>query len=153
MTHAAECIRPFVEARNQTLTIDCRRIQFRSTATSPGLAQVVQNLLHNSAKYTPPGGRIELSLRREGDTAVIRVRDNGIGIAAELLPKVFDLFMQAERPVDRSDGGLGIGLTLVRQLIELHGGSVDAASEGPGPGSRVHRSPAVHCRPQSPSPP
>ncbi len=95
----------------------------------------MQNLLHNSAKYTPPGGRIELSLRREGDTAVIRVRDNGIGIAAELLPKVFDLFMQAERPVDRSDGGLGIGLTLVRQLIELHGGSVDAASEGPGRGA------------------
>lgn len=135
LTHAAECIRPFIDARNQTLEIDLPQEPIRVQGDLTRLAQVVQNLLHNSAKYTPPGGRIVLTLGREGDTAVVRVRDNGIGIATHLLPKIFDLFMQAERPVDRSDGGLGIGLTLVRQLIELHGGSVDAASEGPGRGA------------------
>jgi PAS domain S-box-containing protein len=135
VTHAVECIRPFVEARNQRLEIDLPQDPIRVQGDLTRLAQVVQNLLHNSTKYTPPGGRIVLTLRRENDTAVIRVRDDGVGIAAHLLPKVFDLFMQAERPVDRSDGGLGIGLTLVRQLIELHGGSVEAMSEGPGRGS------------------
>ena len=135
VTHAAECIRPFVEARNQTLAVELPPHPVPVHGDLTRLAQVVQNLLHNSAKYTPPGGCITVSLLREADTAVIRVRDNGMGIAAELLPKVFDLFMQADRPPDRSDGGLGIGLTLVRQLIELHGGSVDATSEGPGRGA------------------
>jgi PAS domain S-box-containing protein len=135
VTHAVECIRPFIDARNQRLEIDLPQDPIRVQGDLTRLAQVLQNLLHNSTKYTPPGGRIALMLRRENDTAVIRVRDDGIGIAAHLLSKVFDLFMQAERPVDRSEGGLGIGLTLVRQLIELHGGSVDASSEGPGRGA------------------
>jgi PAS domain S-box-containing protein len=135
LTHAVECIRPFTKAREQTLDIELPADPVPVQGDLTRLAQVAQNLLHNSAKYTPRGGRILLSLCNEGDIAVIRVRDNGSGISSELLPKVFDLFMQAERPPDRSDGGLGIGLTLVRQLIELHGGSVDAASEGIGRGA------------------
>ncbi len=144
VTHAVECIRPFIDARGQKLEIDLPPAPIRVQGDLTRLAQVVQNLLHNATKYTPPGGRVVLTLRREGDAAAIRVGDDGIGIPAHLLPKVFDLFMQAERPVDRSDGGLGIGLTLVRQLIELHGGSVGASSAGPGEGAEfVVRIPCV----------
>jgi CheY-like chemotaxis protein len=99
------------------------------------LAQVVSNLLNNAAKYTDRGGRIALSAGREGGEAVIRVRDTGIGIAPELLPRLFDMFFQAERRTRQSQGGLGIGLSLVRGLVELHGGSVAARSDGPGRGS------------------
>ena len=84
---------------------------------------MLANLLNNAAKYTEPGGRIALEAGREGDEAVVRVRDNGIGIAPELLPRVFDLFAQADRSLDRCQGGLGIGLTLVRSLVEMHGGT------------------------------
>lgn len=99
------------------------------------LEQVVVNLLNNAAKYTEAGGEVTLAAAREGAEVVLRVRDNGIGIAPDLLPRLFDLFAQAERSLDRSQGGLGIGLTLVRRLVELHGGSVEASSEGPGRGS------------------
>jgi two-component system CheB/CheR fusion protein len=99
------------------------------------LSQVLQNLLHNAAKYTPDGGKIVLSGSREGDQAVMRVRDSGVGIAPELLTRIFDIFTQGHRTLDRSDGGLGIGLTLVRRLVILHGGSVEAYSEGLGKGS------------------
>jgi PAS domain S-box-containing protein len=99
------------------------------------LEQVVTNLLNNACKYTDPGGHICLEAGREGSEVVVRVRDNGIGIAPDMLPKIFDLFVQAERRVDRSQGGVGIGLTLVRRLVELHGGTVEAQSEGPGRGS------------------
>jgi PAS domain S-box-containing protein len=144
VTRAAECVRPFVDARQQTLEVDLPKEPIRVQGDLTRLAQVVQNLLHNSAKYTPPGGRIVLTLRTQSDTAIIRVQDDGIGIASHLLPKVFDLFVQAEGPVDCSDGGLGIGLTLVRQLVELHGGSVDASSEGPGRGAEfIVRLPCV----------
>jgi PAS domain S-box-containing protein len=150
LTRAVETVRPFIDTRNQTLEIALPEQPVVVDADLTRLAQVVQNLLHNSAKYTPPGGRIVLSLQREGDVAVIRVRDNGIGMASDLLPKVFDLFLQGERPTDASDGGLGIGLTLVRQLVELHGGSVEASSEGPGRGAEfVVRLP---CRPSNEAP-
>ena len=99
------------------------------------LEQVLSNLLANAVKYTPAGGEITVSVRREGDWAVLSVRDTGVGIRPELLPRVFDLFVQADRSLERTGGGLGIGLTLVRQLVELHGGGVDAASPGPGRGS------------------
>src|SRR5262249_29822694 len=99
------------------------------------LAQVFANLLNNSAKYTEPGGHIWLTVERQGSDAVVRVRDTGIGIAAELLPRVFDPFTQADRSRDRSQGGLGIGLSLVRRLVEMHGGRVEAHSDGPGQGS------------------
>jgi CheY-like chemotaxis protein len=99
------------------------------------LVQCVTNLLTNAIKYTDPQGQIRVESRAEGDQALIEVSDNGTGIAAELLPHVFDLFVQSERTLDRSQGGLGIGLSVVRRLIEMHGGSVAARSEGPGRGS------------------
>jgi PAS domain S-box-containing protein len=99
------------------------------------IIQVIENLLTNACKYTDPNGRIELSIGREDNQAIISVRDNGNGIDPELLPKVFDLFTQSARTLDRSQGGLGIGLTLVRTLVEMHGGSVSVRSEGTGQGS------------------
>lgn len=99
------------------------------------LEQVVVNLLDNAAKYTEPGGRVDIRLRRDGRDAVLDVCDTGAGISAVLLPRVFNLFEQADRPLDRGDGGLGIGLTLVRKLTELHGGTVSATSPGVGQGS------------------
>src|SRR5215831_1454940 len=108
------------------------------------LQQVVGNLLSNAAKYTDPGGHILLTARQEGAELVLRVRDTGIGIPADVLPRIFDLFVQAERRLDRSQGGLGIGLTLVKRLVEMHGGSVTAHSDGPGKGSEfVVRLPAL----------
>jgi signal transduction histidine kinase/CheY-like chemotaxis protein len=99
------------------------------------LEQIVTNLLSNAVKYTNPGGRIEVVLAHEADDTVLRVKDSGIGIAAEVLPHIFDLFTQAPGAIDRAPGGLGIGLTLVKRLVELHKGSVAAASEGLGQGS------------------
>jgi CheY-like chemotaxis protein len=99
------------------------------------LSQAVLNLLTNAIKYTPPGGRIEVDVEREDALAVVRVKDSGIGMSAELIPQVFDLFVQGERSLDRSEGGLGIGLTLVKRLVSLHGGIVSVHSDGPGQGS------------------
>src|SRR5262249_28963180 len=98
-------------------------------------AQVLSNLLNNSAKYTPEGGRISLAVEPSDSEVVIKIADNGIGIAPEILPKVFDLFVQADQSLSRSRGGLGIGLTVVRSLVEMHQGSVSAQSEGPGMGT------------------
>jgi signal transduction histidine kinase len=99
------------------------------------LAQVFSNLLNNAAKFTPEGGRVEFAVGREGNEVVARVRDTGVGIAPEVLPRVFDLFTQLDRTMSRSQGGLGIGLALVRRLVELHGGTVSVASDGPGRGA------------------
>jgi CheY-like chemotaxis protein len=99
------------------------------------LAQVVSNLLNNAAKYTDEGGAIWLTAGHVGDEVIIRVKDNGMGIPAEELPHVFDLFIQAGRSLDRAQGGLGIGLTLARSIVELHGGRIEALSDGPGRGS------------------
>jgi signal transduction histidine kinase len=99
------------------------------------LEQVVSNLVENALKYTPPGGAIAVSVERSGDEAVVTVKDNGIGIAADLLPQVFDIFMQVSSALDRSQGGLGIGLSLVRRMVELHGGAIAVSSEGSGQGS------------------
>jgi signal transduction histidine kinase/DNA-binding response OmpR family regulator len=132
---AVETSRPLIEAAehefsvclpDEPMWLDCDRVR---------LAQVLANLLNNAAKYTHRGGKIELALRREGDEAVFRVVDNGIGVSREMLTKVFDLFTQVDRSLDRSQGGLGVGLTLVRKLVELHGGRVEAASDGAGRGS------------------
>jgi signal transduction histidine kinase len=106
------------------------------------LEQVVGNLLHNAIKYTEPGGRIAVEAGRDGDEIVIKVQDTGIGIDRSMLDRIFDPFAQAERALERRRGGLGIGLTLVRQLIQMHGGRVTAASEGPGRGSQF----TVHLR-------
>jgi PAS domain S-box-containing protein len=112
------------------------------------LTQVVHNLISNAVKYTPDGGQITIELAAEGGNAVLRVRDNGIGIPSDLLPRVFELFVQGDRAPDRSEAGLGIGLTLVKRMVELHGGSVQAASEGPGKGSEFTvRLPLARHRP------
>lgn len=108
--------------------------------------QVLANLLTNAVKYTPPPGRIEVTVRRERDEAVFSVRDSGLGLEPELLPRIFDLFVQGERGLDRSQGGLGIGLTLVRRIAELHGGHVEARSEGAGKGSEfIVQLPAIEA--------
>ena len=98
------------------------------------LSQIVDNLLQNAIKYTPADGQIEVQTLREGDAAVLRVRDTGVGIAADLLPHVFELFVQGTRSLDRSEGGLGVGLTLSHRLVQAHGGSLTAASDGPSKG-------------------
>jgi PAS domain S-box-containing protein len=140
----AEALRPQVEERCHELTIALPAGALRVEADPARLEQVVTNLLTNAVKYTDPGGHIWLSAERDGGEAVIRVRDTGIGITGEMLTRVFDLFVQAERRLDRSQGGVGIGLTLVKRLVEMHGGTVRATSAGPGQGSEfVVRLPAV----------
>jgi CheY-like chemotaxis protein/anti-sigma regulatory factor (Ser/Thr protein kinase) len=99
------------------------------------LAQIVSNLLTNAAKYTPPGGRVTIAAAREGADVVLRVQDTGIGIAPDVLPHVFDLFVQGGQSIDRAQGGLGLGLSIVKSLVERHGGTVSAHSDGPNRGS------------------
>jgi len=118
------------------------------------LTQVFANLLNNAAKYTDRGGRIWLGAHRDGDMAVVSVRDNGTGIDAAALPHVFEMFAQAHAPSDRHQGGLGIGLTMVRNLVHLHGGTVEARSEGVGQGSEfVVRLPLRTQAPAAPGQP
>ena len=145
---AIETSRPLIESRKHKLNITLASGALRINADVTRLAQAITNLLHNAAKYTEEGGEIWLSVDRDGNDATITVRDNGVGIPADLLPSVFDLFTQADRTIDRAQGGLGIGLTLVRSLVELHRGSVSVASEGPGRGSKfVVRLPLVIASP------
>ncbi len=132
---AIETSRPLIEAAGHELTVDLPPEPMPLHADLTRLAQVLTNLLNNAAKYTPPGGHIWVSARREGAGAVVRVADTGVGIPAEVLPHVFDLFVQEERSLDRSQGGLGIGLTLVKRIVEMHGGTVEARSAGRGGGS------------------
>ena len=127
--------RPLIDARKQEMKLDLSPGDVPVNADPTRLAQIVVNLVSNAVKYTPEGGHITVTVTRESDSAVLRVRDTGIGIAPELLPRVFDLFVQGQRSLDRADGGLGIGLTIVKRLVELHGGSMAAASAGPGHGS------------------
>jgi PAS domain S-box-containing protein len=121
-------------ADGRTITADARPAWVAADATRA--EQIVMNLLANALKYTPAGGRIAIRTRRERGDAVLEVEDTGVGIDPALLPRIFDLFVQGDRGLDRATGGLGIGLTLVRQLVELHGGSIRAESEGAGRGSR-----------------
>ena len=97
--------------------------------------QIVTNLVGNALRFTPAGGHVVISLRARSGEAVLAVRDSGVGIVADMLPRVFDLFVQGERAADRGGGGLGLGLALVRRIAELHGGGVEARSDGPGRGS------------------
>jgi signal transduction histidine kinase len=144
VARAVETARPVIEARNHGLTTDIAPGSLLLQGDLVRLGQVVANLLNNASKYMAPGGRIWLKGGREGDQIVLHVRDAGIGIAPEMLPQVFDLFTQADHPPSLSQGGLGIGLTLVRRLVEMHGGKVEAYSEGLGKGSEfVVRLPAL----------
>ncbi|HUR89143.1 MAG TPA: PAS domain-containing protein [Ramlibacter sp.] len=133
--NAIEASRPSIDAAGHTLGVDLplRPVHIEGDLTR--LAQVVSNLLNNAAKYTPYGGRIEVSARMEGDNVAIDVSDTGAGITAETLPQVFDLFSQVDRTREHAQGGLGIGLWLVKKLVELHRGTIEARSDGLGRGS------------------
>ena len=135
VVQAAEAARPLMTRKRQTFTVSCAPETIELEADPARLVQVLSNLLNNAAKFTEPGGSITLSTERNGDEALIRVRDTGMGIAPELHPKIFDLFVQGETSLDRAEGGLGIGLTLVRHVVEQHGGRVEAHSAGRGCGS------------------
>jgi CheY-like chemotaxis protein len=135
IAHSVETSRPLIDARGQTLTVAVPAAPVWLSADFARLSQVVANLLNNASKYTGEGGRIELAASAGEGEATITVRDNGAGIEPQLLPKVFDLFVQGERALDRGQGGLGIGLTLVKRLVELHQGTVEVASDGPGRGA------------------
>jgi len=150
VTSAVETSRPLIEAASHRLTVIPPDQPLWVNADHARISQVLSNLLNNAAKYTPEGGNITIATARDGDEATIRVRDDGMGIPAEMLAKVFELFTQVDRSLDRSQGGLGIGLTLVQRLVEMHGGRVEVASEGPGCGSEFTlRLPVAHTAPVS----
>ncbi len=140
---AVETSQPLLDAAGHTLTVELPPAPVYLEGDPTRLAQVLINLLNNAAKYTDSGGRITLRGGREGNEVVLRVRDNGIGIPRHQLPHIFEMFTQVGRSEERAQGGLGIGLALVRGLVELHGGTIAAYSEGPGKGSEfVVRLPA-----------
>ncbi|HYV56899.1 MAG TPA: MASE1 domain-containing protein [Candidatus Nitrosopolaris sp.] len=132
---AVETTRPLFAARRHALVVSLPPEGVWLEADPTRLAEVVANLLENSAKYTEHGGRVWLTAQRRGDELVLEVRDTGMGMSSDVLAHAFDLFAQGERTLDRPESGLGIGLTVVRSLVELHGGHVRAESEGPGRGS------------------
>jgi PAS domain S-box-containing protein len=132
---ALESSRPMIDRGNHELTLGLPAEPLWVEADLARLAQVISNLLNNAARYTRPGGHVWLTAERSGSTAVIHVRDNGIGIEPEMRTRIFDMFTQAAHPGSHLHGGLGIGLTLVQRLVELHGGTVEARSEGIGRGS------------------
>lgn len=135
VSNAVETSRPLIEGRRHRFVADMPTEAIWVKADPARLAQVLANLLNNAAKYTEEGGSIRISVARDGGQAVVRVRDSGVGIPPEMLAGIFDLFTQVDRSLDRSQGGLGIGLTLVQRLVQMHGGSVEAQSDGPGQGS------------------
>jgi signal transduction histidine kinase len=120
--HAVEAARPSCELMEHALTVTLPTQPTYLSADPTRLAQVIGNLLNNACKFTDKGGRIALVVEREADTAVVRVRDSGVGIAPEQLSRIFDMFTQIDTSLERSRGGLGIGLTLVKSLVEMHGG-------------------------------
>jgi PAS domain S-box-containing protein len=151
---AVEASRPLLESRLQELTVTVAPEPILLEADPARLSQVVSNLLINAAKYTEKAGRVWLTAERQGDEAVVTVRDTGLGIEAAHLPRIFEMFSQAAPALERSQGGLGIGLSLVRGLVELHGGRVEAASAGAGRGSEfVVRLPVTGPAAQPPPPP
>jgi CheY-like chemotaxis protein/anti-sigma regulatory factor (Ser/Thr protein kinase) len=135
VAEGAEMVMPLIEQRGHRLDIRFPSVDLRLNGDEGRLTQIVSNLLTNAAKYTEPGGEISVEGRREGRDLVLTVKDTGMGISPSLLPQVFDLFTQERQSADRARGGLGIGLTIVRTLVELHGGTVHAESEGLGKGS------------------
>lgn len=135
VVRAVETVQPLIDAQGHQLSVHLPPESLPIDADPVRLSQVVGNLLTNAAKYTEPNGHIKLTAERKGSTAVLRIRDNGIGIAPSMLPRIFELFVQVDHTATRSQGGLGIGLTLVRNLVEMHNGTVEAHSEGLGRGS------------------
>jgi signal transduction histidine kinase len=151
VAQAIEMASPLLEQREHRFTVDVPSRGLMVDADQARLAQVLSNLLTNAARYTLPKGDISLSARVEGGEVVVRVKDSGIGIDADMLPKIFEVFVQGSRAIDRSEGGLGIGLALVRNLVALHGGSVSAYSGGRDAGSefvvRLPSAPAAVAEP------
>ena len=146
ITDAIETSKPFADQRGQALIVTPPAAPVYVSADRTRLAQVFANLLNNSAKYSEPGQPITLAFGRDGNDAVVRVRDMGIGIHPEMIPRVFEMFRQADRTGGRSRGGLGIGLSLVKRILEMHGGTVTATSQGLGQGSEfMVRLPAVEA--------
>lgn len=137
---ALECCRPLIDKKRHRLITRLPAEPLWIFGDPVRLVQIMSNLVNNAAKYTPPGGVIEVEAARQGDEAIFCVRDNGMGVAPKMLPRLFELFMQIDAGAAHSEGGLGIGLALVRKLVEMHGGRVEARSEGIGRGSefRVH---------------
>jgi CheY-like chemotaxis protein len=135
LENAVETARPVIDEMNHRLDVLIPKQPIVLDADATRLAQVISNLLNNAAKYMKPGGDIELIAERQGQTAIVSVKDAGIGIPAEMLERIFDMFTQVDCSLERSRSGLGIGLTLVQRLVEMHGGTVDAHSPGPGQGS------------------
>ena len=135
LNSALETSRPLIERMGHQLTITLPKQSLIVDADMTRLAQVFLNLLNNAAKYSDPGGHIHMNVERQGSEAVVTVKDTGIGIAADQLPRIFEMFTQLDHSLEKSQGGLGIGLTLVKTLVEMHGGRVEARSEGPGKGS------------------
>ena len=145
---AAESSRPVVETARHSLHVDVDALGGQMVdGDALRLGQVFANLLNNAAKYTEPGGHITLRGWREGDEAVVQVQDNGVGIAADMLEEVFQPFVQVDRSASRAQGGLGIGLSIVRSLVDLHGGTVRASSDGAGARQHVRSAPAHRGRP------
>lgn len=128
--------RPHIESAGHSLKVDIPQERLWVEADPTRLAQVFSNLLNNAARYTRRGGHIWLDARQDGNDVLVTVRDDGIGIPREMLPRIFEMYTQLDRPMERTRGGLGIGLTLVRQFVQLHGGSIQAVSEGPDRGSQ-----------------
>jgi signal transduction histidine kinase len=144
VTAAVEISRPLIEKSRHELSVSLPDEPVSLVGDRARLTQVLANLLNNAAKYTPPGGAVSIALEQERDEAVFRVRDTGIGIPANMLDKVFDMFIQIDSGLDRAHGGLGIGLTLVRELVNMHQGSIHVTSDGPGRGSEfIVRIPAT----------
>jgi CheY-like chemotaxis protein/two-component sensor histidine kinase len=154
---AVETAQPMLDAQGQEIIVQLPDESLWLDADPARLTQVIANLLHNAAKFSQRAGRVWLTAERQGNEAVLRVRDEGAGIAPDLVPHIFDLFVQADRSLERSQGGLGIGLTVVRKLVELHGGRVTASSEGPGKGSEfvvclpVLQGAPEHAKPHPPA--
>jgi signal transduction histidine kinase len=135
VARAVETARPAIDAHRHLLEIELPDELISVEGDKTRLVQVIANILHNAAKFMDPGGRIRLSVRRDGQYVAIKIADTGIGIAPELVPRIFELFTQVHSKSERAQGGLGIGLALVRRLTEMHGGSVSVQSEGPGRGA------------------
>ena len=148
---AVEIAQPAIDAKGHTLTVELPPESLIIDADALRIAQVLGNLLTNAAKYTPPPGRIRLHAERQGDDVNIRVIDNGIGLAAEDLPRIFAMFAQVKPKLDGKESGLGIGLALAKALVELHGGRLEARSEGPARGSEFSVRLALTTSPPAPS--
>jgi signal transduction histidine kinase len=148
LAEAVQAVRPLAEGKGHELSLEVPDEPLAVEADPDRLQQVLGNLLNNAAKYTPPGGRVRVSRTRLGGEVVVAVKDTGVGLAPEMLAAVFEPFVQGETTPDRAQSGLGVGLTLVKSLVAMHGGSVEAHSEGPGKGSEfVVRLPASGSAP------